>query len=77
MTTSTPNIVPPAGGGDPDPDSGNETPGAGPDSLLAGQLEGSGQPSEDPDSPEPMADPSDPDIAGDSVENDKRRTGAE
>ena len=79
MTTSSPNVTPPAGGGDPDPDGPKRTPDEAPDPLLADRLEGAVPTPDDPETPEAdTASGGEGRAAGtDSVEDDKRRTGAE
>jgi len=65
VTTSSPNISPPAGGGDPDPD---HRPDPTVKPLMADSLEGAVPDEDDPDT--------DPDAQTDSVADDKRRSGA-
>ena len=78
MTTSNPNLIPPAGGGDPDEDAAmNQGEDAAPDPLLADRLEGATYDTTDPDTPEGTGSGTDPDSDTDSAEADRRRTGAE
>ena len=77
MTTSNPNVIPPAGGGDPDekaPINQGEDVESG--SLLRDRLEGATY-HEDAETPEPPGAPLDADSDTDSVEADRKRTGAE
>lgn len=74
MTTSNPNVIPPAGGGEPDADpsrtdrvGGHDT---GPDPLLADRLEGAVPTPEDPETPEAPGDG-----RSESVEGDRRAGG--
>lgn len=72
MTTSNPNVIPPAGGGDPDHEADvNQGDEAGPGSLVEEQLEGSGVPAAEDDPDTEASAPTD------SVDADRERTGAE
>lgn len=71
MTTSNPNVIPPAGGGDPDHDKRvNQGDEAGPGSLVEEKLEGAGPPAAEDD------EDTETDAPTDSAEADRRRTGA-
>ncbi len=65
MTTSNPNVTPPAGGADPELDNEDKEPG-----ILAGRLDGAVPDAEDPDTDLTDADETD------SVEDDRKRSGA-
>jgi hypothetical protein len=66
MSTSNPNIPPPAGAGEPDPDRTDTSV----DPLLQDKLEGAV-----PDADDPQVEP-DADRDTDSVDDDRRRSGA-
>ena len=67
MTTSNPNVIPPAGGGEPDPDRSDVAGGhdTGPDPLLADRLEGAVPTPQDPETPEAPADGRSESVEGD------------
>lgn len=77
MTTSSPNIIPPAGGGDPDENAPiNQGEDASADPLLADRLDGATAPTGDPETPEGSGSAVDPDSDTDGVDADRKRSGA-